>query len=157
MRSIYAVRVSIFPVLRRQRESSRSASLFMARRAVLSGSFHVLAVAATGAAAKLSMAASSLSVPPLRTATQGTTAMPSAVESASGSISIPRCRAISCILSARISGLPVSFNSSTRRNVAIKCVLSATTIRSCGGVSLSRRPSTALRVISSSGLRPRKE
>jgi hypothetical protein len=97
------------------------------------------------------------SVPPRRTAVDVTTGTPSSFDSLTRSMSMPRRRAMSIILSTSISGRPTCLSSITRRRATRKLVASATQSRRSGAASLANRPSTMSRVISSSGLRPRNE
>jgi hypothetical protein len=73
------------------------------------------------------------------------------------SISMPRLRAMSIMLSDITTGRPTCFSSSASRSASRRFEASATqTIRS-GARSVASLPSTASRVISSSGERARSE
>ena len=98
-----------------------------------------------------------IAVPPRRTAIDVTTGTPSSADNRSRSISMPRRRAISIMLSASITGRPTCLSSRARRSASRRFEASPTqTIRS-GLASLASRPSTTSRVISSSGERARSE
>ena len=105
----------------------------------------------------VSISARSSRVPPVRIATAGTTGMPSSAESCATSMSMPRWRARSNMLSTSTIGRPTRLSSSARRMVRRMLVASATHRITFGGRSFSMRPSTMSRVIASSGLRPRSE
>ena len=136
----------------------RSASRWAARRSAAVSGVQVLAERGPEApAAMASMRCSRSSVPPRRTATEVTTGAPSSFDSLTRSMSMPRRRAISIILSTSISGRPTRLSSITRRSATRKLVASATHSSRSGTASLASLPSTMSRVISSSGLRPRNE
>ena len=118
-----------------------------------------LGCTAPGASAAMisSVRRNSSAVPPLRTAIEVTTGMPSVSDRRGTSTVTPRRVAMSNMLSTSISGRPVLLSSSTRRIVSRRLVESATQSTRSGSASPGVRPSTISRVISSSGLRPRSE
>jgi len=136
---------------------TRSASLCASRSAPASGAFQSAAATDGRFASSRSSSARSASVPPRRTATELTTGRPISDASFAKSISMPRFLAMSIMLSASTTGRPTCFSSSARRSARRRLDASPTqTIRS-GAVSPASLPSTASRVISSSGERARNE
>ncbi len=135
----------------------RSASRCVARSCAALGSDQFGARGSPRSRITASMRARRSFVPPRRTATDATTGMPSSADSRSRSISNPRWRAMSNMLSARIIGRPTRFSSSARRSATRRFVESATQTRRLGVASLSIRPSTMSRVTISSRLRARRE
>ena len=135
----------------------RSASRWAPRRAAASGAVHEVRPAPSAAVRRRSTSASSASVPPRRTATEVTTGRPSSRPSFSVSISMPRLRAMSIMLSDSITGRPTCFSSSTRRRARRRLEASATHTMRSGITSFWVRPRTTSRVTSSSGERARSE
>ena len=121
--------------------SSRSASRWPPRNSPASGALHDEAPAAGRLGQRaVDFGAAASSVPPRRTATELTTGTPSSRARRSASISMPRLRAMSIMLSDSITGRPTRFSSSARRSASRRLEASATqTIRS-GATSLARRP-----------------
>ena len=136
----------------------RSASRCVARSCAAFGSDQALSAAGKPRSRiTLSIRARRSLVPPRRTATDATTGMPSSPESRSRSISKPRWRAISNMLSARIIGRQTRFSSSASRRATRRFVESATQTRRFGTSSPTSLPSTMSRVTISSRLRARNE
>ena len=137
---------------------TRSASRCAARRSAMAGVVHSLAaMAAAGVATMPSIRRSSSSMPPRRTAVEVTTGTPSSSDSLSRSISMPRRRAMSIMLSTSSIGRRTRLSSITSRSATRRLVASATQSRKSGGASLASLPRMTSRAISSSGLRPRSE
>jgi len=137
--------------------STRSASRWAPRSSPASGACQSAAFASGRFSSSRSISPRSASVPPRRTATDRTTGTPSSRDRRSTSISTPRLRAMSIMLSDSMTGRPTRFSSSARRSASLRLEASPTQTMRSGFTSLCSRPNTTSRVISSSGERARSE
>jgi hypothetical protein len=145
------------PGARTAERSTRSASLWALRSSPAPGAFQSTVEAAGSCARIRSSSDRRASVPPRRTATELTTGTPSSAASLVMSISMPRLRAMSIMLSASTTGRPTCLSSSASRSARRRLEASPTQMIRSGAVSVFNLPSTASRVISSSGERARSE
>ena len=96
--------------------------------------------------------ASSAAWPSARTAMVSITGQPSSADSRATSITWPRWRAMSTMLSATSIGRPSRFSSSTSRRFMRRLVASTTATMASGTSSPARRPSITSSVTCSSGV-----